>query len=71
MAPTTAESVSAAPVTAGHAKLKPLPDYAKGDDVARYHSRSQNQYMIPVDVDETEEEEIILSLLMEIAAHVV
>lgn len=38
---------------------------------AHYHNLSLNQYLIPVDGEEADEEQIILALLMEIATHVV
>lgn len=49
---------------------KPVPTYAPGGGVARYHSRSTKKYLIPVEALPDEEEEIIIAILMEIAAHV-
>jgi len=49
----------------------PVPPFAPGDGVARYHSRSSQQYFIPLDVDSDDEEEIITAILMEIAAHAI
>lgn len=47
-----------------------VPPFVSGGGVARYHSSSSKQYEIPVLDDEAEDEEIILSILTEIAAHV-
>lgn len=47
----------------------PVPPYSLGGGVTRYHSYARQDYDIPVDVDEAEEEHIILQILMEIAAH--
>jgi hypothetical protein len=47
----------------------PVPPYGAGGGVSRYHSYAQNQYDIPVDVDPDEEEQIIVTIMMEIAAH--
>lgn len=48
----------------------PVPPYGAGGGVSRYHSYALQQYEIPVDVDPDEEEQIILTIMMEIAAHV-
>ncbi len=47
-----------------------VPPYRPGGGVTRYHSYSQQQFDIPVDDFESDEEEIIMTILMEIAAHV-
>lgn len=45
---------------------------AGGQTVSRYHSEKNRNYMVPVELpagaDEAEEEEVIMALLMEIAA---
>lgn len=48
----------------------PVPPFAPGGGVARYHAHASKQYNIPLDVDGDDEEEIITAILMEIAAHV-
>lgn len=52
----------------------PVPPFVRGGGVARYHSNAFQKYEIPVQVeaaaDPDEEEEIILAILTEIAAHV-
>jgi hypothetical protein len=47
-----------------------VPPYRPGGGVTRYHSDSKKQYNVPVDDFEGDEEEIIMSILMEIAQHV-
>lgn len=47
---------------------QPVPIYAPRGGVSRYHSLTKSNYDIPVLVDESEEEEIIMQILMEIAA---
>lgn len=49
-----------------------VPAYRPGGGVSRYHSYSQQQYDIPVDdfPSEADEEEIIISILLEISSHV-
>lgn len=50
----------------------PVPSWQPGGGVARYHSHVSHHYEIPVaPIEGDEEEEIILALLMEVAAHVV
>lgn len=46
----------------------PVPPFIPGGGTTRYHSAKQRRYDIPVDVDEDEEEQIVLQILMEIAA---
>ncbi len=48
----------------------PVPNYYPGDGVARYHVNALNQYDIPLDIDNDDEEEVISAILMEIIAHV-
>lgn len=46
----------------------PIPPYAPGGGTTRYHSRTKQQYDIPVFADtEDDEERIVLEILMEIA----
>jgi hypothetical protein len=47
----------------------PVPPFVHGGGVARYHSHASQKYDIPLDI-EGEEEEILLAILAEIAAHV-
>lgn len=49
---------------------KPVPAFVPGGGVARYHANSEKKYLIPVEAAPDEEEEIIIAILMEIAAHV-
>lgn len=50
---------------------KPVPRFAPGGGVARYHSNATKKYSVPVEALPDEEEEIIIAILMEIAAHVI
>lgn len=52
---------------------KPVPVYQPGGGVKRYYSNSRKKYNIPLvaDIGHDEEEEIIIAILMEIAAHVI
>lgn len=47
-----------------------IPPYRPGGGLSRYHSRADKKYDIPVDAREDEEEQIIMKILMEIAADV-
>lgn len=47
------------------------PLYAPGLGVGQYYNDASQKYSIPVDADETEEEEIIIAILLEIAAHAI
>lgn len=46
---------------------EPVPPYRPGGGVARYHSARKQAYDIPVDIDADEEEDIIMTILLEIA----
>lgn len=49
----------------------PVPPFVPGDELGRYHSRSAQQYSIPLAVDDGEDEdELITAILLQIAAHV-
>lgn len=46
-----------------------VPPFRPGGGMSRYHSHARQEYVVPVVVDEAEEEDIILRILMEIAKH--
>jgi hypothetical protein len=51
-------------------KPKPPPVYAPGVSLSSYYDDANKQYNIPIDVDPDDEDDIIATILIQLAHHV-